>query len=99
MITFFLKIPELRNDIVIPDYCSITSRDCDDDDDDVNINAWFGPAGTVSPCHHDPKHNLLAQVIALYSLVCTDTKRCLILCSLFFRLNRKSRLASVQAML
>ena len=35
----------------------------DEDNSNIIINAWFGPAGTVSPCHHDPYNNLLAQVI------------------------------------
>ncbi|KAJ1411403.1 hypothetical protein B484DRAFT_423051 [Ochromonadaceae sp. CCMP2298] len=31
--------------------------------DDVIVNAWLGPVGTVSPLHHDPYHNMLAQVV------------------------------------
>lgn len=31
--------------------------------DDIILNAWLGPSNTVSPLHHDPYHNLLAQVV------------------------------------
>lgn len=51
----------------MPEYCYYLGANDDDDDDDVessvDINAWFGPAGTVSPLHFDPKHNFLCQVI------------------------------------
>lgn len=54
----FDQIPELREDIVEPEYCCFSEKS-----DPIDINAWYGPKGTVSPLHHDPKRNLLAQVV------------------------------------
>lgn len=49
-------IPELRKDILVPDYCYST-------DQDPLIHVWLGPDGTVSPCHHDPYENIFAQIV------------------------------------
>ncbi|XP_059052366.1 bifunctional peptidase and arginyl-hydroxylase JMJD5 isoform X2 [Achroia grisella] len=54
----FEHIPELRGDISEPEYCCFS-----DNDEAVDIMAWFGPKGTVSALHHDPKRNLLTQVV------------------------------------
>jgi lysine-specific demethylase 8 len=65
----FKQIPKLYRDILIPDYCALLNEDDEREmtgnnpcQDDVSVNAWFGPVGTVSPLHHDPYSNLLAQV-------------------------------------
>ncbi|OAA62361.1 jumonji domain containing 5 [Cordyceps fumosorosea ARSEF 2679] len=67
----FQQIPELRNDILVPDFCwaqvpaldPITGYEKQPKLDMPRLNAWFGPAGTNSPLHTDPYHNLFCQVV------------------------------------
>jgi lysine-specific demethylase 8 len=68
----FAQVPALRNDICIPDYCysEPPPSPCDSmnpppqaNDAGPLLNAWFGPAHTISPLHHDPHHNIFAQVV------------------------------------
>ncbi|MCJ1397997.1 hypothetical protein MMC11_001193 [Xylographa trunciseda] len=69
----FAQIPSLRNDISIPDFCytdppSLTvgtplATKRTPRLEEPLLNAWFGPAGTISPLHTDPYHNILCQVV------------------------------------
>ncbi|CAL3965375.1 unnamed protein product [Diplocarpon coronariae] len=71
----FTQIPSLRQDISVPDYC-FTSPPPPHHSSPLSekhskmpvlaeplLNAWFGPAGTISPLHTDPYHNILSQVV------------------------------------
>lgn len=69
------QIPSLRHDISIPDFCftdppppaegTPLAQKVEQPEqlDEPLLNAWFGPAGTVSPLHTDPYHNILCQVV------------------------------------
>ncbi|PQE05147.1 domain-containing 5 protein [Rutstroemia sp. NJR-2017a BVV2] len=71
----FAQVPSLRVDICVPDYCYTTPPPPHHSSplaekhsklpqlDEPLLNAWFGPAGTISPLHTDPYHNVLCQVV------------------------------------
>ena len=66
----FTQIPSLRKDISIPDLCwaSVPEHPFDSTKDhatvdEPHLNAWFGPAKTITPLHTDGYHNLLCQVV------------------------------------
>lgn len=67
-VNLFDMIPILRKDFSLPDLTA-ASLTQDDEEEDNNsfceINAWFGPEGTVSPLHFDDRDNLFVQVMGV----------------------------------
>ncbi|KLU81409.1 JmjC domain-containing protein 5 [Magnaporthiopsis poae ATCC 64411] len=74
----FLQIPQLREDIRLPDYCYTSPppppptlfRGGEEEAahpppelHEPMLNAWLGPPGTITPLHTDPYHNILAQLV------------------------------------
>ncbi|KYK59536.1 uncharacterized protein DCS_00666 [Drechmeria coniospora] len=66
----FRQIPSLRNDISIPDLCwsavpphPTTPSKNQRPVEEPQLNAWFGPAKTITPLHNDGYHGLLVQVV------------------------------------
>ncbi|RDA83121.1 hypothetical protein CP532_0882 [Ophiocordyceps camponoti-leonardi (nom. inval.)] len=66
----FHQIPSLRRDVTIPDFCwsPVPPHPTDPSKDHPRLdtpqlNAWFGPAATITPLHTDGYHNLLCQVV------------------------------------
>lgn len=64
------QLPALRSDVLIPDLCYTAPpphpTDSSQDQGELEepqLNAWFGPPGTITPLHTDPYHNLLVQVV------------------------------------
>jgi hypothetical protein len=53
----FDQIPELRTEIITPEYCYAGLGD------QYNTNFWLGPAHTKTPLHKDPNHNIFCQVV------------------------------------
>ncbi|GAB0137769.1 hypothetical protein EsDP_00006023 [Epichloe bromicola] len=66
----FRQIPALRSDISVPDFCwsPVPGHPTDEERNRPalevpQLNAWFGPARTITPLHTDGYHNLLVQVV------------------------------------
>lgn len=61
----FDQIIELKDDIRLPDFCALhqSKNDNVQSNEEVDVKSWFGPKGTISPMHFDPKNNLFCQII------------------------------------
>lgn len=65
------QFPALERDYMLPDYVYTSPPPPSDwphyrppaTADGVTTNLWIGPAGTVSPPHHDPFYNCFVQAV------------------------------------
>ncbi|KAF9511504.1 hypothetical protein BS47DRAFT_1165400 [Hydnum rufescens UP504] len=65
------QMPELRGDIIIPDYVysAVSAPPWFPEyhppgvEDLLMINSWIGPKGTITPAHKDPYYNCYVQVV------------------------------------
>ncbi|KAK0474956.1 hypothetical protein IW261DRAFT_1497956 [Armillaria novae-zelandiae] len=63
----FMQFPGLRTDVVVPDYvysgASAPNYAPPGNDEQLVLNTWLGPGGTVSPAHTDPYFNFYVQIV------------------------------------
>ncbi|KAG7452789.1 Clavaminate synthase-like protein [Guyanagaster necrorhizus] len=63
----FMQFPDLRADIIVPDYVysapSALNYVPPGNDEQLVLNTWLGPGGTVSPAHTDPYFNFYVQIV------------------------------------
>ncbi|KAI0078955.1 Clavaminate synthase-like protein [Panus rudis PR-1116 ss-1] len=67
----FAQFPALQDDIIIPDYVYASLPPPKDyphyrppgNDEQLVLNVWLGPRGTISPAHTDPFFNFYVQVV------------------------------------
>ncbi|KAJ7261290.1 hypothetical protein B0H12DRAFT_1106131 [Mycena haematopus] len=68
--SLLMQFPALRADVEVPDYVYTDvprPPGCPppQNDEQLVINAWLGPKGTVSPAHTDPYFNFYVQIAGL----------------------------------
>ncbi|KAJ7090311.1 hypothetical protein B0H15DRAFT_838071 [Mycena belliarum] len=66
--SLLMQFPDLRADIEVPDYVYAAlprqpGSEPPANDEQLVINLWLGPKGTVSPAHTDPYYNMYVQVV------------------------------------
>ncbi|KAK0210305.1 Clavaminate synthase-like protein [Desarmillaria ectypa] len=62
-----MQFPDLRADIIVPDYVysgpSVPNYAPPGNDEQLVLNTWLGPRGTISPAHTDPYFNFYVQIV------------------------------------
>ena len=64
------EVQVLKDDIEVPTMPQVTGKK-----NLYDTKIWFGgPKGTISPCHFDPFHNMLVQILGEKEVILIDTK-------------------------